>query len=128
MSVAVCAWRCSPRAATCRVKGDGERAQEARLFRSEVPGRVARVRPSRRPRQQRPQADQVVRRGGEGHDPIDQFTAGVTQLPQGTRDADILRPVAPGAQRPLRVLGAAWLGKTRLIDNIGVEHPLLPGL
>jgi pantoate--beta-alanine ligase len=44
------------------------------------------------------------------------------------RDAETLRPVAPGAQRPLRVLAAAWLGQTRLIDNIGVEHPLLPGL
>ena len=44
------------------------------------------------------------------------------------RDAETLRPVAPGAQRPLRILVAAWLGRTRLIDNIGVEHPLLPGL
>ena len=44
------------------------------------------------------------------------------------RDAETLQPVAPGAQRPVRVLVAAWLGKTRLIDNIGVEHALLPGL
>jgi pantoate--beta-alanine ligase len=44
------------------------------------------------------------------------------------RDAETLKPVPPGAQRPLRVLVAAWLGKTRLIDNIGVEHPLLPQL
>ena len=34
------------------------------------------------------------------------------------RDAETLQPVAPGAQRPLRVLVAAWLGKTRLIDNV----------
>lgn len=44
------------------------------------------------------------------------------------RDTETLRPVPLGAQRPLRVLAAAWLGQTRLIDNVGVEHPLLPGL
>ena len=45
------------------------------------------------------------------------------------RDAETLEPLPPGAhQRPLRVLVAAWLGKTRLIDNIGVDHPLPPGL
>src|SRR5207302_8162869 len=44
---------------------------------------------SRRPRQQRSQADQVVRRGGEGHDPIDQCTAAVSQLAQ---PADRLHP------------------------------------
>jgi pantoate--beta-alanine ligase len=36
------------------------------------------------------------------------------------RDAETLRPAAPGAGRPLRVLAAAWLGKTRLIDNVPV--------
>jgi pantoate--beta-alanine ligase len=36
------------------------------------------------------------------------------------RDAETLKPAAPGAQGPLRVLVAAWLGKTRLIDNVGV--------
>jgi pantoate--beta-alanine ligase len=36
------------------------------------------------------------------------------------RDAETLKPVEPGAARPLRALVAAWLGKTRLIDNIAV--------
>ena len=36
------------------------------------------------------------------------------------RDAETLQPAMPGTQRPLRVLVAAWLGKTRLIDNVGV--------
>ncbi len=35
------------------------------------------------------------------------------------RDAETLKPAPPGSQRPLRVLVAAWLGKTRLIDNVG---------
>jgi pantoate--beta-alanine ligase len=36
------------------------------------------------------------------------------------RDAETLRPASPDAGRPLRVLVAAWLGKTRLIDNVAV--------
>jgi pantoate--beta-alanine ligase len=34
------------------------------------------------------------------------------------RDAETLRPATAVAGRPLRVLVAAWLGKTRLIDNV----------
>jgi pantoate--beta-alanine ligase len=34
------------------------------------------------------------------------------------REAETLRPATPDARRPLRVLAAAWLGKTRLIDNV----------
>ena len=36
------------------------------------------------------------------------------------RDAETLRPVTGIPTRPTRVLVAAWLGKTRLIDNLGV--------
>ncbi len=44
------------------------------------------------------------------------------------RDAVTLAPIAADHQGPLRVLVAAWLGKTRLIDNIGVAHPMHRGL
>lgn len=35
-------------------------------------------------------------------------------------DAETLLPFDPATGRPGRVLGAVWLGKTRLIDNVGV--------
>jgi pantoate--beta-alanine ligase len=44
------------------------------------------------------------------------------------RDATTLAPLTTDPDGPLRVLVAAWLGKTRLIDNIGVAHPLHRGL
>ncbi len=40
------------------------------------------------------------------------------------RDARTLAPLTGDPEGALRVLVAAWLGKTRLIDNIGVAHPL----
>ncbi|HXF55492.1 MAG TPA: pantoate--beta-alanine ligase [Hyphomicrobiaceae bacterium] len=36
------------------------------------------------------------------------------------RDAATLREPAPDSTGPLRILAAAWLGKTRLIDNVAV--------
>ncbi len=36
------------------------------------------------------------------------------------RDAETLAPFEPASGRPGRVLSAAWLGSTRLIDNIAV--------
>ena len=36
------------------------------------------------------------------------------------RDADTLSPVGSARPKALRILAAAWLGKTRLIDNIAV--------
>lgn len=36
------------------------------------------------------------------------------------RDAETLAPAEAGSRRPLRALAAAWLGRTRLIDNIAV--------
>lgn len=52
-------------------------------------------------------ADQLARAGFTA---VDYLTA---------RDAATLEPVADAA-RPARVLAAAWLGKTRLIDNVPV--------
>jgi pantoate--beta-alanine ligase len=40
------------------------------------------------------------------------------------RDAATLAPLTGDPEGPLRVLVAAWLGKTRLIDNIGIVHPM----
>src|SRR3977135_3516080 len=50
---------------------------------------VGKRRYSRGPRQQCAQADQVVRRRGKGHDPVDEFATPVPQLPQ---PADRLHP------------------------------------
>ncbi len=48
-------------------------------------------------------------------------TAGFEKIDYvAVRDATTLKPPAAGQTQGLRVLAAAWLGKTRLIDNIPV--------
>jgi pantoate--beta-alanine ligase len=45
--------------------------------------------------------------------------AGFTKVDYvAVREADTLRVIGEAGARPLRVLGAAWLGGTRLIDNV----------
>jgi pantoate--beta-alanine ligase len=47
------------------------------------------------------------------------LTVGFTKVDYlEVRDAETLAPFDPAAGRPGRVLAAAWLGKTRLIDNV----------
>jgi pantoate--beta-alanine ligase len=46
-------------------------------------------------------------------------TAGFTNVDYvAVREADTLKVVSARTDRPLRVLAAAWLGATRLIDNV----------
>ncbi|MFA5955836.1 pantoate--beta-alanine ligase [Hyphomicrobium sp.] len=48
-------------------------------------------------------------------------TAGFTKIDYvEIRDAETLEPGSTASGRPLRVLAACWLGKTRLIDNVAV--------
>ncbi len=56
--------------------------------------------------------EQALRDGG--FDPVDYVAV---------RDAGTLAPVTSLDGRPLRVLAAAWLGSTRLIDNVAVPMP-----
>jgi pantoate--beta-alanine ligase len=71
---------------------------------------------------------QVAENVGRGAKPREQAAWGVAQLERAgfarvdyltVRDAESLAPV-DDASRPVRVLVAAWLGKTRLIDNVPV--------
>ncbi len=54
---------------------------------------------------------------------VDLLSAGFTKVDYiEVRDAETLAPW-PGPARPGRVLAAAWLGRTRLIDNLAVPGP-----
>ena len=71
---------------------------------------------------------QVAENVARGADGVEQGAWGEDQLALGgftridylsVRDSETLDPVAD-ASKPARVLAAAWLGKTRLIDNVAV--------
>jgi pantoate--beta-alanine ligase len=71
---------------------------------------------------------QVAENVARGAKPAEQAAWGMAQLTRAgfasvdyltVRDAETLQPVETLA-RPARVLAAAWLGKTRLIDNVPV--------
>jgi pantoate--beta-alanine ligase len=71
---------------------------------------------------------QVAENVRSGHSPVTQRQWAEAELMKAgfgavdyvaVRDADTLEPVSD-ATRPARVLAAAWLGSTRLIDNVAV--------
>ena len=74
--------------------------------------RVAAAVTRRRPRSTRPLPTQARGRSQRRLHAVDYLEV---------RDAETLKPPQPGTQRPLRVLAAAWLGKTRLIDNVAID-------
>ena len=63
-----------------------------------------------------------VARGRNAQDAAQSLlTAGFAKIDYlDVRDAETLAPYVAGSGRPGRVLVAAWLGKTRLIDNVGL--------
>jgi pantoate--beta-alanine ligase len=71
-----------------------------------------------------PMLYKVISEVARGRDPREAaqalLDAGFTKIDyMEVRDAETLGPFQAGAGRPGRVLAAVWLGKTRLIDNVG---------
>ena len=71
----------------------------------------------------------VAAEAAQGKDPATAIAEGKRQLTGAgfekidyiaVRDAETLQPIEPASPKKKRVLAAAWLGKTRLIDNVGV--------
>jgi len=70
-------------------------------------------------------AAQAIREGAPPAEATDQATQtiaakGLKVDYVAARHAESLAPLTGAAGEPIRLLAAAWLGKTRLIDNIGV--------
>lgn len=70
-----------------------------------------------------PMLSKTIADVARGRDPAEAaealLAAGFTKVDYiEVRDAETLAPFVPGSGRPGRVLAAAWLGKTRLIDNM----------
>jgi pantoate--beta-alanine ligase len=71
-----------------------------------------------------PMLFKLISEVARGRDPQDAaqalLAAGFTKIDYiEVRDAETLEPFQAGVGRPGRVLAAVWLGKTRLIDNVG---------
>src|SRR5688500_14138939 len=78
---------------------------------------------SRRPRGQRPPSHQVVRRRGEGDDPIDLSSTAMPKLPQqpdGLHPAEGLLDLLPTslADRVARMAGGARIDRTATIGRV----------
>lgn len=73
-----------------------------------------------------PMLHRAIQQVAQGRDPNEAaqalLAAGFAKIDYlEVRDAETLAPFVPGSGRPGRVLVAAWLGKTRLIDNVGMS-------
>ncbi|ALG73747.1 pantoate--beta-alanine ligase [Azospirillum thiophilum] len=74
-------------------------------------------------------AAEALARGGEADGALTAIRSRIAEAGFGSidyvelRDAETLEPVT-AALRPARLLAAAWMGKARLIDNVGVPPSL----